>query len=99
MTKEQVNIQDGKYLKVKYFNKSKILFPFIAGKPYWKNGKKLIETYLFANSLDESILDYYLFAEFEKGVELDDKIIQYLYSKYETEDGTDLYIFDLKEYS
>ena len=92
------NMKDGRYLKIKYFNKSKLLFAFIAGKPYWKNDKSLIETYLFANALEESILDYYLFAEFERGVELDDKIVEYLYAKYDTEDGTELYIFDLTNF-
>ena len=94
----KMKVEDGRYLKIKYFNKSKMLFAFIAGKPYWKNDKKIIETYLFANALDESILDYYLFAEFEDGVELDDKIIEYLYAKYKTEDGTELYIFDLTNF-
>ncbi len=94
----EIKIEDGRYLKIKYFNKSKMLFAFIAGKPYWKNEKRLRQTYLFANTLDESILDYYLFAEFDEGVELDEKILQYLYAKYETEDKTELYIFDLTNF-
>ena len=91
-------MKDGKFLKIKYFNKSILLFAFIAGKAYWKNNKKLLETYLFANTMDESILDYYLFAEFEKGVILDEKILDYLYSHHITEDNTDLYIFDLTKF-
>lgn len=94
-----VTVKEGRYLKIGYFQKSRILFGLIAGETYTATDKKLLlTTYLFADSLDESIIEYFLYAEFEAGVELDSKITQYLYASYKTEEGTELYIFDLTQF-
>lgn len=91
-----VEIKDSKYLKIGYFQKSKILFAIIAVQKYYKD--KLINTYLFSPHLDESILDYYLFVEFKEDVVLDEDLERYLYCSYNTEDDTKLYIFDMTDF-
>lgn len=92
-------IEDTKYLRISYFQKSKLLFALIAGNNYNGEDKnKVINTYLFSTEIDENILDYYLLAEFGKDVELDETLLKNLYTTYSTENNTDLYIFDISCY-
>lgn len=92
-------LKDKKYLKVSYFQKSKMLFAIIAGIKYYGDPEnQLLNTYLFSTEIDESILDYYLFAEFTKNIELDEHLLALLHATYTTENDTELYIFNIMEH-
>ena len=83
----------GRYIVKNYFQKSKhLLFPLLNTKQ-----EGLINTYLFAEYIEnEGILEYKLFCEIKKGVEIKKELSKYLTEAYETEDGTDLCIFDIE---
>jgi hypothetical protein len=81
-----------KYFITDYFQKSKhFLFPLINKKVQ----EGLINTYLLADNIKENINEYYLLCEIEKDVNLNEELEKYLYTTYETEDNTDLHVFDI----
>lgn len=89
-------IDSSHYYVISYFQKSlHLLLPLITKKQQ----EGVINTFLFANELDENILDYLLICEIEKGVELNEELQKYLTCTYETENNTDLFIFDLSHIS
>lgn len=89
-------IKKSKYFITSYFQKSfNLLFPLISKE----RQEGIINTYLFAEQLDENILDYLLICEIKKGVELNKYLQRYLCSTYETDENTDVCIFDLNHIS
>jgi len=85
-----------KYFITDYFQKSKhFLFPLINKKTQ----EGLIDTFLLADHVKENINEYYLLCEIEKDVELNGDLEKYLYTTYETEDNTELHIFDISSLS
>ena len=89
-------INDSHYYVMNYFQKSlHLLFPLITKKQ--QGG--VINTFLFANELEENILEYVLICEMKKKVELNEELQKYLLCTYETEDNTDLLIFDVSHIS
>ena len=92
--KKKVN--DSHYYVISYFQKSlHLLFPLITKQQQ----EGVINTFLFANELDENILDYFLICEMEKDVELNEDLQKCLSCTYETENNTDLFIFDMSHIS
>lgn len=93
-TSEKIN--SSHYYIISYFQKSlHLLLPLITKKQQ----EGVIDTFLFANELDENILDYLIICEIKKGVELNEELQKYLTCTYETENDTDLFIFDMSHIS
>lgn len=84
-----------KFLRLAYFQKSKLLFAMIAQNLRTNFSPYLIETYLFNDITEENIEDYYLLAEFKSDFEITPKLEKYLTNVYETIEGTFLYAFHL----
>lgn len=94
--KKEYKFEATKYYVTEYIQKSKtMLFPIVSKEKQ----PGLITCYLFSEEFDENIYDYYLIAEMSKGSILNGHLEKCLYTTYETEDGNDLYIFDISDVS
>lgn len=96
MEVKKKKVNDSHYYVMSYFQKSlHLLFPLITKKQQ----EGVINTFLFANELEEDILEYVLICEMKKKVEINEELQKYLLCTYETEDNTDLLIFDMSHIS
>lgn len=90
--KTMTKAERSKYFMTKYFQKSRnFLLPLISREAQ----EGLLNSYLFAEGLEENISEYFLICEIRKGCELNEDLARCLYSTYENEVGNDICLFDL----